>query len=299
MSDKVWLASYPKSGNTWMRMMIGCLALKDGDRPDINQTPVRDGISSARFPFDNLTMIDSGLLTHDEIDALRPQVYAQMMRDGEDDPEDDAADLGPMRFAKVHDAYTRNAAGEPLLAGARGAKCAIVIVRDPRDVVPSLANHNRTPIDAAIDFLNDPGSAYCDRNDRQYIQLRQILRDWSGHVASWLDQRDLPVHLVKYDDLKRDAAGALLAALRFAGHPIAPDAAARAAALADFQTLQAQERETGFAEWRNPEAREKLFFRRGESDAWRDELTAEQVRRIEAAHAPMMRRLGYELSKVE
>jgi len=37
-----------------------------------------------------------------------------------------------------------------------------------------------------------------------------------------------------------------------------------------------------------------LFFRRGEVGGWRDELTAEQVARIEAAHAPMMRRLGYE-----
>ena len=39
-----------------------------------------------------------------------------------------------------------------------------------------------------------------------------------------------------------------------------------------------------------------LFFRRGEAGGWRDELNAEQVARIEAAHAPMMRRLGYELA---
>ena len=49
----------------------------------------------------------------------------------------------PVRFVKVHDAYTLTPKGEPLLAGRRGADGAIVIVRDPRDVAPSLANHNR------------------------------------------------------------------------------------------------------------------------------------------------------------
>ena len=61
----------------------------------------------------------------------------------------------PVRFVKAHDAYTLTPTGEPLLAGARGADAAIVIVRDPRDVAPSLANHNGTGIDEAIAFMND------------------------------------------------------------------------------------------------------------------------------------------------
>jgi aryl sulfotransferase len=295
VSDRVWLASYPKSGNTWMRLLIGCLSLKDGEALDINKTAGSSGIASGRGPFDYLTLIDSGLLTHDEIDRLRPHVYEELALGVEDEPRDERT-LPPVRFVKAHDAYTLTSLGEPLLAGARGAKAAIVIVRDPRDVAPSLANHLRTTMDEAIDFMNDPRAVFSARTNRQERQFRQCLLGWSGHVASWLDQRDIPVHLVRYESLKCDTIGTMHAALRFAGFPVTRKEIARAVSLADFDALQAQEREIGFAEWQDRRDNGNLFFRRGEAGAWRDELTAEQVARIESAHGMTMDRLGYKMS---
>ena len=124
------------------------MSAKDGKPVDINDLPERGGIASARGPFDYLTLIDSGLLTHDEIDCLRPRVYEELARGAQDDEYDKPEDVPPVRFVKVHDAYTLTPKGEPLLAGRRGADGAIVIVRDPRDVAPSIANHNRVDIDA-------------------------------------------------------------------------------------------------------------------------------------------------------
>jgi aryl sulfotransferase len=296
VSERVWLASYPKSGNTWMRLLIGCLSLKDGETVDINRIPEGSAIASARGPFDHLTLIDSGLLTLDEIDRLRPRIYEELARGVEEETQDEAPAQHAVRFAKVHDAYTTTSPGEPLLAGASGAKGAIVIVRDPRSVAPSLANHLPSTIDEAIDFMNDSDRMFAAKTDRQHRQLRQKLLGWSGHVASWLDQRDIPVHLVRYEDLTRDTAGTLLAAMRFAGLPVTPQEAARAASLAAFANLQAQERATGFGEFLGAKRDGTLFFRRGEADAWRDELTADQVARIESAHETMMARLGYEVS---
>ena len=302
MTGRVWLASYPKSGNTWLRLLIGCLSLKDGEQVDINKSLERGGIASARGPFDKLTLIDSALLTHDEIDALRPRVYEEMVRrqdelDADEDAEDSTGFAPtPVRFVKVHDAYTQTARGEPLLAGLRFAKGAIVIARDPRDVAPSLANQNRSTVDAAIRFMNDADATFCGRTDLLPNQFRQRLPGWSGHVASWLDQRDIPVHLARYEDFKRDTVGALRAAMQFAGYDVTAAEAERAASLASFGKLQAQERETGFSEWKDRGAGGRWFFRRGEIGSWRDELTAEQVSRIEAAHGAMMTRMGYELS---
>jgi aryl sulfotransferase len=296
VSDRVWLASYPKSGNTWMRLLIGGLSLKNGEALDINKTAENSGIASGRGPFDHLTLIDSGLLTHDEIDRLRPRVYEELSLAVEEEPRDELRTPPPARFVKAHDAYTLTPLGEPLLAGARGAKGAIVIVRDPRDVAPSLANHRHTTIDEAIDFMNDPRAVISGRTDRQERQFRQKLLDWRGHVASWLDQRDIPVHLVRYEDLKHDTVGTLVAAMRFAGFPVTRKEIVRAVSLAAFDRLQAQEREIGFAEWQDHDGNCNLFFRRGEAGAWRYELTAEQVARIESAHGMMMERLGYELS---
>jgi aryl sulfotransferase len=293
VSETVWLASYPKSGNTWLRMLIGCLALRDGETLDINETLERGGIASARAPFDDLTLIDSGLLTLDEIDRLRPRVYEALARGEDEDPLEAPPDEARLRFVKVHDAYTLAPSGEALLAGARGAKGAIVLVRDPRDVAPSLANHNGLTLDAAIDLMNDKAAAYGNKTDRQHRQFRQKLPGWSGHVASWLDQRDIPVHLLRYEDLKSDTVEALLGAMAFAGRPITREEAERAARLAEFSRLQDQERKVGFAE---ASRKGTKFFRRGEAGAWRGELTAEQAGRIEAAHGAMMARLGYELT---
>jgi hypothetical protein len=276
-------------------MLVANLSAEDGKPVDINDLPERGGIASARGPFDYLTLIDSGLLTYDEIDNLRPRVYEELASGAQDDEYDKLEDAPPVRIVKVHDAYTLTQAGEPLLAGLHGADGAIVIVRDPRDVAPSLANHNRTTIDDAIAFMNDAGAAFCAKPKKLHNQLRQQLPGWSGHVATWLDQTDIPVHLVRYEDLQADTASVFAKALAFAGYPASAERIAQAVALADFSQLRQQEQERGFRE--APRAKPGgNFFRRGQSGSWRDELTAEQVACIEAAHAPMMRRLGYELS---
>jgi hypothetical protein len=202
-----------------------------------------------------------------------------------------------VRFVKAHDAYTLTPKGEPLLAGRRGAAGAIVILRDPRDVAPSLANHNGSSIDEAITFMNDRGSAFCSKPKRLQNQLRQQLPGWSGHIASWLDQTDIPVHLVRYEDMAAETASILRRALVFAERTATAEEIERAVNFADFTQLQAQERERGFREAPRPRPGGK-FFRRGQVGAWRDELSAQQVARIEAEHAPMMLRLGYELSSV-
>jgi hypothetical protein len=288
----IWLASYPKSGNTWFRMLVANLSAKDGQPVDINDLPERGGIASARGPFDYLSLIDSGLLTHDEIDCLRPRIYEALASGAADDEYHKPEDIRPVRFVKVHDAYTLTRRGEPLLAGPGGADGVILIVRDPRDVAPSLANHNRTGIDGAITLMNDPQAAYCAKPGRMHDQLRQKLPCWSGHVASWLDQTDIPVLLIRYEDMQADAIGVFGRALDFAGRPVGDEDIQRAVEYADFAELRRQEEDKGFSE--TPRRPGGLFFRRGEVGAWRDELTAEQVARIEAAHTPMMRRLGYE-----
>lgn len=295
MTRTIWLASYPKSGNTWFRMLVANLSATDAP-VDINDLPERGGIASAREPFDYFTLIDSGLLTHDEIDVLRPRVYEELASGAQDDEYDKAQDMPEIRFIKMHDAYTMTPAGEPLLAGARGAAGAILIVRDPRDVAPSLANHNRTSIDAAITFMNDDDSAFCCKLGQQHNQFRQQLPSWSGHLTSWLDQTDIPVHVLRYEDMQADTIGTFRQALAFAGRDASEDQIGRAVEFSRFHELQSQERTKGFREAPRPQTNGS-FFRRGKSGTWRDELTAEQVARIEAAHSLLMRRMGYELSE--
>lgn len=286
----IWLASYPKSGRTWFRMLLANLLAKDGQPANINDPPELGYAASAREPFDGLLLIDSGLLTQDEIDCLRPRVYEELARNA--DEYDSLEDAPPVRFPFAHDAYAMTPKGEPLLAGRRGADGAILIVRDPRDVAPSFANYRRTGIDDAIAIM-DNRQIHVQVNPRRFdTQFPQQPRGWSGHAQSWLDQTDIPVHLVRYEDIKADTIGTFRRALDFAGWPASGEDVRQAVAFASFAELRRQEQDNGFnGTWPGPGA---PFFRRGETGAWRDELSTEQVARIEAAHAPMMRRLGYE-----
>ncbi|MGE5477123.1 MAG: sulfotransferase domain-containing protein [Bacteroidales bacterium] len=276
----VWIASYPKSGNTWMRVLLANLAA-GGDRPaDINALDSLGGIASSRHDFEDLTLVDSTLLREEEAELLRPAFHDAMAG---------AASSGAA--CKVHDAYTRLEDGTPLLG--RGARAALYMVRDPRDVAVSFAFHQNISLDQATQFLCRP-AAHLKTSTTQF---RQRLLCWSNHVASWLDQADLPVHLLRYEDLCAAPLEEFRRALDFLGIRAAPQEIHRAVAHSDFAELQRQEQDNGFRERLKDQ---QTFFRRGKVGDWRNHLNHEQVRLIETAHAAMMDRLGYDrITKAE
>jgi len=288
MSQIFWLASYPKSGNTWFRAMVA--AFRKEGAVDINDLGQDRGIASARAWFDRVMLFPSGLLTHEECERVRPQVY---MADDELDREHGGAEgqAAENGFVKTHDAYTFTVDGQPMLGGRDAARGAILIVRDPRDICASLANHSSISIDEAISFMDNSDSALCAERDRQPTQLRQRLFSWSGFMASWLDQTDLPVHLIRYEDLQANAAAELRAGLAFAGVEASEEEAGLAARSCGFEELRRQELQRGFRE--APLRARAGFFRSGVSGGWKAELTMQQAARIERDHLFMMQRIGY------
>jgi aryl sulfotransferase len=98
----------------------------------------------------------------------------------------------------------------------------VYLVRDPRDVAVSLAHHNSTTIDDAIKHMNAANGVICAWRKGLAPQLRQKLTSWSGHAASWLDQTDVPVHTVRYEDMVAAPAERFGAALEFAGRSATP-----------------------------------------------------------------------------
>jgi Sulfotransferase domain len=91
--------------------------------------------------------------------------------------------------------------------------------------------------------------------------------------------------------MHNDPHAAFAAVARFFGLPCYSKRIAAAVETAAFPRLQAQERTAGFIE---KPSRSPVFFREGRVDGWRQVLTAEQVRRIVAAHGAVMRRCNYD-----
>jgi aryl sulfotransferase len=277
MSSRIWwLASYPKSGNTWLRVLLRTLV--SGRPADLATFSRLGGYAASRFQFERALGIDSVPLSPNQECNLRPHVFDVL-----------AAEAKSPLFLKVHDAYCLTPAGKPLFP--RTATFgAVYVVRDPRAVAVSLAHHLADPIDPVIAFMNDDDATDARPTKWLSAHLRQRLLRWSEHVESWLGA-PFPVHLVRYEDMHADPHAACAAVAAFLRLPC--DAAAIAAAVeaASFSRLQAQEREFGFVE-KPPQA--AAFFREGRVDGWRDALTAEQAARIVAAHGAVMRRLGYD-----
>jgi hypothetical protein len=267
----VWLASFPKSGNTWLRVLLANLTAGNDGPADINALR-SSGIASARPPFEEDMLIDPSLLTDDEADRLRPAFHDFRARE-----------KGP-QFVKTHDAFTCLADGTPLLGS--GARAALYVVRDPRDVVVSYSFFFETDLERATRELGNEGFTL----PASAMQFRQRLLGWSGHVRSWLDQRTVPVHIVRYEDLLADTAGELRRALDFVGARSSAEEIARTVRHSAFGELRRQETERGF---RERGSRHQMFFREGRAGAWRERLPAALARTIERDHGEVMARLGY------
>lgn len=271
-----WLASYPKSGNTWLRVVIR--AWRDRGPVDINQLG-SGGIASGREPFDVALGIASSDLTYDEADALRPRAD-ETLAAAADDP----------LLRKIHDGLYVAAGGEPVVS-IPATRSAIYLVRDPRDVAVSYAHHLGVPVDDAAERMGDPEASIGDPPARLADQLRQRLGTWSDHVRSWVDDAPFPVHVMRYEDCLADPAATFAAALEFAGlGPVDPGPLATALEHAAFGRLREAELRHGFRERLHPAS---PFFRRGRAGSWRDEMAPEVAARIVAAHGDVMARFDY------
>ncbi len=166
---------------------------------------------------------------------------------------------------------------------------AVYIVRNPLDVVDSVADHWGVDHDRAIEMMNDHNLTI--GGPRQDL-VTQYLDSWSGHVTSWVDQRAFPVHVVYYEELLARTEITFRNVLTFLGWDPDKKRIERAIAETDFRRLQKREQETGFQE-RSNKSHSGTFFRSGKADRWRETLTSSQVSRINGSHGEVMRRFGY------
>ena len=279
MSGIVWLASYPKSGNTWLRVFFANLVADTDDPVSINALG-HPRIASSRRLFDDIVGIESSELTRDEVRLLRPRVYERMARE---------LDTAAARFVKIHDAFTRTDDGVPIIPVSTTPRV-IYIVRNPLDVAVSFAHHSGDSVDVTIERMCDEQFRFGADPSRLHEQLDQALLSWSGHVTSWVDEPSLEVFVLRYEDMHERPDEVFRGAAQFAGVSCTAEQIARAIKQSSFEELSHQEAAHGFAE---RSARADRFFREGKTGGWREVLTEQQIDRLVGAHGPVMLRFGY------
>ena len=272
----VWLASYPKSGNTWVRILLSNYLSSSNSGININEID-SSIISSSRTILDNYLPYLSSDLSFEEIDNIRPYLYQEISKETED-----------IQFIKTHDAFTLNENGEALFPPSI-SKAVIHIVRNPLDVTVSFAHHSNISIVKSIETLNNEDKCLAKNKKALNKQLRQKLLSWSGHYKSWKNA-GIPYLLVKYEDLLKDPEGTFEQIILFLYGQVDKEQIKKAVELSSFKELKKQEHKTPF---REKPLQAKSFFREGESGSWKKELTKRQAKIIIDAHQEIMRELAY------
>lgn len=268
-----WLASYPKSGSTWTRIFLGCY-LNDGP-VDINSLPYDVCHYDLKpYFYRSLAPSELWLMSFYEVTNLRPAALQHMYCMGS----------WPL-LIKTHHSRAR-LYGVDLIPNAWTDR-AIYLVRDPRDVAVSFANHTSQSIDRTVEMMNDRGAGSSHYREQS---LFHFLSDWSTHVNSWMSADQFPVLCLRYEDLLTDPHEQFGKMLEFLEWEVDPDRLDRALEFSSFGNLKSQEDQVGFKE-----LQDRTFFRNGKSGDWVNHLTVENVADIERQHGEVMEKLGYAL----
>ena len=248
--DDVFLVSYPRSGNTWTRFLLGNLLYPDA--------PVTFSNIESRIP---------------EIYFNRDRVLRALPRP---------------RVLKSHESFQPH------------YPHVIYVVRDPRDVAISFYHHN---VKARNIPDNYPMTSFVPR----FVagEFDRKFGSWRDNVLSWVSLRSENPNfmMLRYEEMKRDTAGALLQVVAFLEHcsfrkvDSSPQALQRAIELSSPERMRTLEKEEA-ASWvlTKSTRSDKPFVRTAKAGGWKSQLASESVGAIESAWGDLMQSLEYELS---
>lgn len=269
----IWLASYPKSGNTWTRLFLANYLINSERPVPINQ--------AHRF-----AMGDSMIRTYNAVAGkeINPKDMSLALRLRDKVLGGIVGNNADVNFVKTHNA--RVAPEGVMLIPDRFTRAAIYIVRNPLDMVLSYARHYDVSLEDAVFQIchEDNGNAPTD------ITVAQYLSSWDNHVKTWMAHAPWKRVLVRYEDLLDDPHTHFAKMLELIGVPVDADRLDRAIRFSSFEELSKQEETQGFIE--RPEKAER-FFRKGEKDQWKTDLDPELADMICDSMGDTMRRYGY------
>lgn len=272
MGKLIWLASYPKSGNTWLRAFLHNLMRNPEESYDINRLTDFTASDAQMYWYQLFDRRPASAITEKDVAALRPKAHEAMTWIHPDSV-----------FVKTHNALVEDR-GTPMITMEHTAG-AIYLVRNPLDVVISHSHHYGLAIDQSIKVMNTPGME--SRNKEKSVY--EHFGSWSEHVKSWTHRPSPGLHVVRYEDLLAAPHRTFGAVVAFLGLKPSRERVDSAISLCSFEILRAQEERHSFRE----RGASGYFFREGKAGQWRNTLTPQQIEALVSVHREQMARFGY------
>ena len=281
----VWLASYPKSGNTLLRSMLAAYFFsKDG----IFDFQLIQNIS--QFPtirlFKNL-----GIDIRNEKEVIKNYIRVQERFNKKNS----------IQFLKTH-SYLFNIDNNAF-TDLNNSLGSIYIVRDPRNVVTSWSKFANVSIQKAADTLINTTQFGGELNVKERIERSMVhMGTWNGNYQSWKSFKYQNRYLlIKYEDLINNRKENFLKVLKFIfklqkiKFNLNKSKFDNVVETTDFEKLKKLEKEKGFSEAKtNKKTGEKIpFFNLGPKNDWKTMLDPEVRIKIEKAFQKEMKELNY------
>jgi hypothetical protein len=275
----IWLASYPKSGNTWIRLFIDALLNKKNSNLDLNnikirQFPLRYDFTKLNLNPDNINeFVSNCILCQDKINLDNS-----------------------VKIFKTHNSMWR--AGENSFTNDDNTKGVIHIVRDPRNVITSVKNHfSRDDYDDAFQFLTNEKQSLGSRINKKDTDLPTVVSSWSNHYNSWKKMKKNYL-LIKYENLINNTFEEFNKIVNYLNENLKIkfdiNEINNAIEKCNFNNLKKLESENGFKESaKDKSGNLKKFFYLGPNNDWRTLLDKKTINSLENIFKKEMIELGY------
>ena len=266
----IWIASYPKSGNTWLRTLLSAYYYSiDGIFyneliKEIGQFPEKRHFES--FKYDPKSVIGT---TYFWIKAQE-----KINQDKK------------LRFFKTHNVFGK--INNNSFTDKQNSLGCIYIIRDPRNVITSLSNHYELNYEDSLAWMINHKKYIFDNREGKDFGNFQFISSWSNNYKSWKIQKDLPIKIVRYEDLLEKTFFVTREIIEFvdkiskSSQKLDVQKLRNSVNSTSFKKLQKNEKEKGFSEAIYSKNKKKMipFFNLGPDNNWKNILDKAFVKKL-------------------
>jgi hypothetical protein len=278
----IWLASYPKSGNTWVRAIISSILYsKDGNHnfsqlDFIDQYPVKKYFKNLINDFYNLDEIKKNWITSQNL------INAD----------------GKIRFLKTHHIYCEF--GKNTFTNFSNTLGVIYIVRDPRNLLSSIKDHwSFKDFESTKSRMFDiEASTGMDPKPDKDYSFPVLISSWNNHYNYWKKVKKNYL-LIKYEDLLKNTENEIIKIIRylekFIKFQVSDQKIKNILETTSFSYLKKMEDKGLFKESNIDDKTGKLkkFFNQGPNNKWENYIKKEIINDVEKKFHNEMKELGY------